>query len=196
MQSAACENRNRIWIPKMHEDVIKWKHFPCYWPFVLEIHWSPVNSPHKGQWRGALVLSLICTCINGWLNNREADHLRHHRAHYDGPVMDRVYFVMCFDIRSIFFPNRLCKVHVRPVYILLLIIIQNSYCGVLWWIIRVTAQCHFFYLQQDRRQYDFPYCSLFCGLCIYEGNHHLKYGTWNVSVYFCLIMLTARSGFV
>ena len=33
---------------------------------------SPVNSPHKGQWRGALMLSLICTWINGWVNNREA----------------------------------------------------------------------------------------------------------------------------
>ena len=21
-------------------DVIKWKHFPCYWPFVRGIHWS------------------------------------------------------------------------------------------------------------------------------------------------------------
>ena len=34
-----------------HDDVIKWKHFPRYWPFVRGIHWSPVNSPHKGQWR-------------------------------------------------------------------------------------------------------------------------------------------------
>ena len=32
-----------------HDDVIKWKHFSCYGPFVLGIHWSPVNSPHKGQ---------------------------------------------------------------------------------------------------------------------------------------------------
>ena len=24
------------------------------------IHWSSVNSPHKGQWRGALMFSLIC----------------------------------------------------------------------------------------------------------------------------------------
>ena len=32
-----------------HDDVIKWKHFPCYWPFVQGIHRSPVNSPHKGQ---------------------------------------------------------------------------------------------------------------------------------------------------
>ena len=31
------------------DDVIKWKHFARYWPFVREIHRSPVNSPHKGQ---------------------------------------------------------------------------------------------------------------------------------------------------
>ena len=54
-----------------HDDVIKWKHFPRYWPFVRGIHRSPVNSPHKGQWRGALMFSLICTWINGWVNNRE-----------------------------------------------------------------------------------------------------------------------------
>ena len=36
-----------------HDDVIKWKHFPRYWPFVRWTHWSPVNSPHKSQWRGA-----------------------------------------------------------------------------------------------------------------------------------------------
>ena len=36
-----------------HDDVIEWKHFPRYWPFVWGIYRSPVNSPHKGQWRGA-----------------------------------------------------------------------------------------------------------------------------------------------
>ena len=43
-----------------HDGVIKWKHFPRYWPFVRGIHRSQVNSPHKGQWRGALMFSLIC----------------------------------------------------------------------------------------------------------------------------------------
>ena len=43
-----------------HDDVIKWKHFPRYWPFVRRILRSPVNSPHKGQWREALMFSLIC----------------------------------------------------------------------------------------------------------------------------------------
>ena len=47
-----------------HDGVIKWKHFPRYWTFVRGIHRSPVNSPHKGQWRGALMFSLICVWIN------------------------------------------------------------------------------------------------------------------------------------
>ena len=33
-----------------HDDVIKWKHFVRYWPFVREIHRSPVNSPHNDRW--------------------------------------------------------------------------------------------------------------------------------------------------
>ena len=59
-------------IPCKHDDVIKWQHFPRYWPFVQGIHRSPLNSPHKGQWRGALLFSLIYAWVNGWVNNREA----------------------------------------------------------------------------------------------------------------------------
>ena len=51
---------------------IKWKHFPRYWPFVRGIHRSPVNSPHKGQWRGALMFSFICAWMNDWINTCEA----------------------------------------------------------------------------------------------------------------------------
>ena len=71
----------------IHDDVIKWKHFPRYWPFVRGIHRSPVNYQHKGQWRGALMFSLICVWINDWVNNREAGDLRRYRAHYDVIVM-------------------------------------------------------------------------------------------------------------
>ena len=71
-----------------HDDVIKWKHFPRYWTFVWGIHRSPMNSPHKGQWRCALMFSFICTWIYGWVNNREAGDLRRHRAHYDVSVDD------------------------------------------------------------------------------------------------------------
>ena len=71
----------------IHDDVIEWKHFPRCWPFVREIHRSPVNFPHKGQWHGALMFSFICARINGWKNNREAGDLRRYRAHYDVIVM-------------------------------------------------------------------------------------------------------------
>ena len=47
----------------------------------------PANSPHKGQWRGALMFSLICARIKHWVNNREAGDLRRHRGHYDVNVM-------------------------------------------------------------------------------------------------------------
>ena len=47
---------NTMVLLDIHDDFIKWKHFPLYWPFVR----LPVNSPHKGQWRGALKFSLIC----------------------------------------------------------------------------------------------------------------------------------------
>ena len=68
----------------LHDDVIKWKHIPRNWPFVRG---SPVKSPHKGQWRGALMFSLIFTRINGWVNNCEAGDLRRYRAHYGVTVM-------------------------------------------------------------------------------------------------------------
>ena len=71
----------------VHDDVIKWKHFPRYWPFVRGIHRSPVNSTHKGQWRGALMLPSICVWTNAWVNNRDAGDLRRYRVHYDGTVM-------------------------------------------------------------------------------------------------------------
>ena len=47
----------------------------------------PVNSPHKGQWREALMFPLICGWINGWVNNREAGDLRRQCSHYDVIVM-------------------------------------------------------------------------------------------------------------
>ena len=68
-----------------HDDVIKWKHFPRYWPFVRGIHRWPVNYPHKGQLRGALMFSLICTWINGWVNNIETGDLRRHRPIMQSP---------------------------------------------------------------------------------------------------------------
>ena len=73
LQGIACCTTEHTWL--VHNDVIKWKHFPHYWPFVREIHRSPVKSPHKGQWRGAFMFYLM------------ACDLRRHRAHYEVIIM-------------------------------------------------------------------------------------------------------------
>ena len=96
------------------DDVIKWKHFPCYWAFVRGIHWGPVN---KGQWRGASMFSLICIWINGWVNNHEAADLRHYHAHYDVIVIP--YYMFWFPDSSfslaLNFKSKL-KLHINFVY--------------------------------------------------------------------------------
>ena len=69
----------------IHVDVIKWKHFLRYWPFVRGIHRRPVNSPHTGQW--CWCFFYMCTWINAWVNNGGVGDLRRHRVHYDVTVM-------------------------------------------------------------------------------------------------------------
>ena len=90
---SGAETVATVRIRSNHDDVIKWKHLPRYWPFVREVHRSPANSPHKGQWRGALMFSLICVWLNGWVNNGEAGDLRRYRAHYDVTVMCKEYII-------------------------------------------------------------------------------------------------------
>ena len=70
-----------------YDDVIKWNHFPRYCPFVRGIHRSPVNSPHKGQWRGALIYFFVCAWTNEWVNNRDAGDLRRNHAPFRVIVM-------------------------------------------------------------------------------------------------------------
>ena len=107
-----------------------WRHqietFSALLAICAGIHRSPVNSPHKGQWRGALMFSLICAWINGWVNNGEAGDLRCHRAHYDVTVMVETHtpirykLYVCFITKSllthsIFPPTLLNQTHVALV---------------------------------------------------------------------------------
>ena len=62
---------------------------------------SRVTSPLCGEFTGpgefptqrpvtrALMFSLICVWINGWVNNREAGDLRRYRGHYDVILMNQ-----------------------------------------------------------------------------------------------------------
>ena len=70
-----------------NDDVIKWKHFPRYWPFVRGIHRSPVNSPHKGKWRGALMFFFDARLNKRLGKQSRRRWLRRYRAHYDVTVM-------------------------------------------------------------------------------------------------------------
>ena len=68
-----------------------WRHqmeaFSALLAICAGIHRSPVNTPHKGQWRGALMFPLIRVWINGWVNNREVGDLKRQLPHYDVIIM-------------------------------------------------------------------------------------------------------------
>ena len=84
----------QFWALELYDNVIKCKYFSRYWRFVREIHRSPVNFPHKGQWRGASMFSLICAWINSWVNNGEAGDSRRHCIHYDVIVINNGYCIL------------------------------------------------------------------------------------------------------
>ena len=66
-----------FWFRNTHDDVIKWKPFPHYWPFMLLAHREiPAQRPVTRIFK----FSLICPWTNGWVNNRNTGDLRHHYA--------------------------------------------------------------------------------------------------------------------
>ena len=84
---------------KTHDDVIKWRHFLCYWSFVRGIHRWLVDSPHKGQWHRAYFF-FICAWTNSWANNQEASDLRCHHAHYDVIIMTDQILNSCSPVQA------------------------------------------------------------------------------------------------
>ena len=91
---------------EVNDDVIKWKIFPLYWPFVRGFHRSPVNFPHKGQWRGALMFSFICAWTNGWVNNLYAVDFRRHGTHYNVTLMSAMFGSVHVHVASIDFLHK------------------------------------------------------------------------------------------
>ena len=82
-QSYKCLQTN------MHGDVIKWVTGPL-------CRNSPFTSEFPaGQWRRALMFSLICVWIYHWVNNRETGDLRCNRTHYDVTVMTNRNPIIC-----------------------------------------------------------------------------------------------------
>ena len=54
-QRTHTDSSGALW--QNHDDVITWKLFPRYWPFLLGIHQLLVNVLHNGRWRGDSMLS-------------------------------------------------------------------------------------------------------------------------------------------
>ena len=91
-----------------HDHVIRWKHFPRYWPFVRGIHRSPVNSPHKGQWRGALMIlfdlrlnkRLSKQSWSWWFETLSRPLWLHRNGNFRNRWVSKVY-VFCRNIKEI-----------------------------------------------------------------------------------------------
>ena len=93
-----------------------WRHqtFFALMPFVRGIHRSPMNSPHQGQWRGALKFSLICVWTNGWAHNRDAGDMRHHRTHYYVTVIHYQYDMYVQLVLTVQYALRKFACNYRP----------------------------------------------------------------------------------
>ena len=87
------KNKEAMWAGK---GVLAWwrhqmKTFSALLAVCAGISPVPGEFPAQGQWRGALMFSLICVWINDWVNNREAGDLRRYRAHCDVIVMGTAF---------------------------------------------------------------------------------------------------------
>ena len=96
-----------------------------------------LNSPHKGQWRGAWMFSLISVLINGWVNNREAGDQRRYHAHYDVIVM-----LFCGEIGITYKFHTLLIGNYNPVKIDWFIF-EVLYVHI-WWYIKIIEQSKLF----------------------------------------------------
>ena len=151
----------------------EWKHFPRYWRFVWGIHWSPVNSPHKGQWRGALMFSFTCAWINGWVNNREAGDLRYHRTHYDVTAMIFAHIVSMS-------PHSLCMIFKEQIFALAHIL--------LLWLYLIIIPFNVQLLKRYSMKITFC-CWVHCQSAII-WDHLLKSGDIRALLYLSELMLT------
>ena len=80
-------NLELLTLGRLHDDVIKWKHFPRYWLFVRGST-CPGDFPAQKPVTRSLMFFFTCAWINDWVNNREAGDLWRHCGHYDVNVME------------------------------------------------------------------------------------------------------------
>ena len=69
-------NESAFMLPHIKHDDTIWKRFPHHYPFVKQIHRSPVDPPSKGPVMQGIDISLLLTRIRCWTNNHVAGNLR------------------------------------------------------------------------------------------------------------------------
>ena len=112
-------------------DVIKWKHIPRYWLFMMGIHQSMVDSPHKDQWCWALIFSLICGWSYCWANNQDNGDLRWYRAHYDVTIMIMIILIFnCYIYCNLFHSN--CFTLIIKTVVILCLLAFFHLCAVIF----------------------------------------------------------------
>ena len=111
---------NQVHIIPVHHDVMEWKHFPRYWPFVRGIH------------RSTLIFLLICVWINDGVNHQEAGDLRRHHAQYDVTIMPCEIQHVSFKL-LIKMPSKLkCNTHQIPKLKCFLSRFVGCLCNIHW----------------------------------------------------------------
>ena len=117
-----------------HDDVTKWKHFPRYWLFVRVIHRSPVNSPHKGQRRGALDvffdLRLSKQARGRWFETPSRQSWRHYNAIW------RNHYGWMQQVQQV----SPCKLHSDEEYMHLKVVSILSNMLVLSWVLLISSK--------------------------------------------------------
>ena len=63
----------QVWCCQSHDDVMIWKDFLHYWPFVRGIYWSSMNSPNK--WPVTQSFDVFFVGLNNLLNKLSKLHV-------------------------------------------------------------------------------------------------------------------------
>ena len=151
------------------------------------------KSPHKGQWRGALIFSLICTWIKGcWENNHEAGDLKRHRTHYDVTVMKNQKYPSKSDFVNF---NLFCDIYNSSIrQYLYLYAVWN---GMVLWILHIWIIDFHWYLQSSFQSFaPYPYPILLaCTSEIAEGFAPTPQIKKNIQIHFKICLSNSAEFF-
>ena len=93
----APRHNNKLTIKTLfHDDVIKWKHFPRYWPFVLGIHRSPLTKASKAELWCFLLSAPETNETPGWFETPSRSLWRHCNVPFD-PAGNEVRIIILYN---------------------------------------------------------------------------------------------------